>query len=108
MTDNLAGNTRPWPIAFSSHTDRTADRTLAQPMIDILRRSGVNVGDNEPYSMDPETDYSTPFHAVRRNMPYLQVEFRQDEVCETAGQVRWAQLFAHALSQVELLPSQCP
>ncbi len=102
MTDNLAGSPRPWPIAFSSHTDRT----LTQPMIDILRRSGINVGDNEPYSMDPETDYSTPFHAVRRNFPYLQVEFRQDEVCEPAGQLRWAQRFASAISQIELLPSQ--
>src|SRR5579862_75466 len=106
MTDKLAGSPRPWPIAFSSPTDRTADRTLAQPMIDILRRSGVNVGDNEPYSMDPDTDYSIPFHAVRRNLPYLQVEFRQDEVCEPAGQVRWARLFARALSQLDLLPSQ--
>ena len=102
MTDNLAGSARPWPIAFSSHTDRT----LVQPMIDILRRSGLNVGDNEPYSMDPETDYSIPFHAVRRKLPYLQVEFRQDEVCEPAGQLRWAQLFASALFQLELLPSQ--
>jgi len=102
MTDNLAGSPRPWPIAFSSHTDRR----LAQPMIEILRSGGVNVGDNEPYSMDPETDYSIPFHAVRRNLRYLQVEFRQDEVCEPAGQLRWAQLFADALSQLELLPSQ--
>jgi len=106
MTDNLAGSARPWPISFSSDTNRTADRTLAQPMIDILRSGGINVGDNEPYSMDPETDYSTPFHAVRRNLPYLQVEFRQDEVCEPAGQLRWAQLFASALSQLELLPAQ--
>ena len=106
MTDNLAGSPRPWPIAFSSDADRTADRTLAQPLIDIFRRSGVNVGDNEPYSMDPETDYSIPFHAVRRKLPYLQVEFRQDEVCEPAGQLRWAQVFARALSQIALLPAQ--
>lgn len=106
MTDNLAGSPRPWPIAFSSDADRTADRTLAQPLIDIFRRSGVNVGDNEPYSMDPETDYSIPFHAVRRKLPYLQVEFRQDEVSEPTGQLRWAQVFARALSQIELLPAQ--
>ncbi len=60
MTDNLAGSPRPWPIAFSSDTDRPADRTLVQPMIDILRQSGVNVGDNEPYSMDPAQDFSIP------------------------------------------------
>jgi predicted N-formylglutamate amidohydrolase len=106
MTDNLAGNARPWPIAISSDPYRTADRRLAQPMIEILRSGGVNVGDNEPYSMDPEIDYSTPFHAVRRKLPYLQIEFRQDEVQDSAGQLRWAQVFASALSQIELVPAQ--
>ncbi len=99
MTDNLAGSARPWPIAFSSHNDRG----LVQPVIDILRADGVPVGDNEPYSMDPAVDYSVPFHAVCRRLPYLQVEFRQDQVQDSAGQVRWAELFARALS--EALPA---
>ena len=97
MTDNLAGSRRPWQIAFSSHEDRS----LVQSMIRILRRSNdVEVGDNQPYSMDPAIDYSIPFHALRRNLPYLQVEFRQDEVCEPAGQLGWARVFAKALSHL--------
>jgi predicted N-formylglutamate amidohydrolase len=36
-------------------------------------------------------------------MPYLQVEFRQDEVAEKAGQIRWARRFADAL--VQILPA---
>jgi predicted N-formylglutamate amidohydrolase len=97
MTDCLSGSYRPWQISFSSH----GDRKLAQAMIDVLRRSNdIEVGDNQPYSMDPEIDFSTPFHAVRRNLPYLQVEFRQDEVTEAAGQLRWAERFAKALSEV--------
>ena len=99
MTDNLAGSSRPWQIAFSHH----GDRTLAQLMIDFLRRSSdIEVGDNQPYSMDPAVDYSTPFHAVRRNLPYLQVEFRQDEVQDAAGQLRWAGRFAEALSAIAI------
>jgi predicted N-formylglutamate amidohydrolase len=97
MTDNLGGSHRPWQISFSSH----GDRRLVEPMIDILRRSDdIVVGDNQPYSMDPAIDFSIPFHAVRRNMPYLQVEFRQDEVEEAAGQLRWAERFVNALSEV--------
>jgi len=96
MTHNLAGSRRPWHIAFSSREDRS----LVQPVIDILRRSSdIEVGDNQPYSMDPAIDYSIPFHALRRNMPYLQVEFRQDQVQDVQAQVRWAERFANALAE---------
>jgi len=97
MTDCLGGCYRPWQISFSSH----GDRKLAEAMISALRRSNdIEVGDNQPYSMDPEIDFSIPFHAVRRKLPYLQVEFRQDEVAEATGQVRWAERFAKALSEL--------
>ena len=103
MTDNLAGSRRPWQISFSSHEDRS----LVQPMIDILRRSSDNeVGDNQPYSMEPAIDYSIPFHALRRNLPYLQVEFRQDQVQDAQAQVSWARRFASALA--EALPVHTP
>jgi predicted N-formylglutamate amidohydrolase len=85
---------RPWQITLSSHLDRSlADRVLA-----ALRRPGdVVVGDNQPYDMDPEVDYSIPFHAVRRNLPHLQVEFRQDEILDAGTQRQWALRFAQAL-----------
>jgi predicted N-formylglutamate amidohydrolase len=96
MTDNLAGSPRPWQIAFSSHEDRS----MVQPMIDILSRSSdIEVGDNQPYSMEPAIDYSIPLHALRRNLPYLQVEFRQDQVQDAEAQVRWAKRFSKALAE---------
>ena len=57
------------------------------------------VGDNQPYDLDPAVDFSIPYHAMRRNLPYLQVEFRQDEVIDPAGQERWARRFATALAE---------
>jgi predicted N-formylglutamate amidohydrolase len=102
MTASLAGKARPWQIALSSHKDRT----LVEPMLEALRRpeysqsGNITVGDNQPYNLDPAVDYSTPFHAMRRDMPYLQVEFRQDEIGDTAGQIRWARLFAAALGEI--------
>ncbi len=100
MTDNLAGSRRPWQISFSSHEDRS----LVLPIIGILRESSdIEVGDNQPYSMEPAVDYSIPFHALRRNLPYLQVEFRQDEVQDARGQVRWARRFAEALTEASPL-----
>jgi predicted N-formylglutamate amidohydrolase len=97
MTECMAGEVRPWEIALSSYDDRR----LVEPLLEILRRPGdVAVGDNQPYDLDPAMDYSIPSHAMRRNLPYLQVEFRQDEVAEKAGQIRWARRFADALVQI--------
>ena len=65
MTASLAGSARPWQIAISSHEDRS----LAEPMLEALRRPGdVVVGDNQPYDLDPAVDFSIPFHAMRRNL----------------------------------------
>ena len=94
MTASLAGKPRPWKIALSSHLDRS----LADPVLAALRRPGdIEVGDNQPYDLDPEVDYSIPFHALRRGLPHLQVEFRQDEITATTTQRLWAQRFAQTL-----------
>ena len=95
MTPSLAGEPRPWQIALSSHVDRS----LADPLLNALRRPGdVSVGDNQPYDLDPAVDYSIPFHAMRRGLRHLQVEFRQDEIGDETSQRRWASRLARALA----------
>ena len=98
MTDSLAGERRPWQIALSSHLDRS----LTGPVLAALRHPGdVVVGDNQPYDLDPRVDYSIPFHAIRRGLPHLQVEFRQDEIPDASTQHRWALRFAQALRSLD-------
>lgn len=95
MTPSLNGIDRPWQISFSSYLDRS----LIEPLIAALRGSGdITVGDNQPYDLDPAMDYSVPFHALRRNLPHVQVEFRQDEIAEPYMQRDWALRFARVLS----------
>lgn len=97
MTPEMNGRFRPWQIALSAH----ADRRLTDVMLAALRRrTDVVIGDNEPYNMDPAEDYSTPAHAISRNLPHLQVEFRQDEVGDAAGVARFAAIFGDALAEV--------
>jgi predicted N-formylglutamate amidohydrolase len=97
MTATLRGIARPWQIAVCWDNDRR----LSAPMLDALRaRAGIVVGDNEPYNLDPNEDYSVPVHATRRGLRHLQIEFRQDEVANAAGQQRWAALFGDCLEQV--------
>ena len=96
MTASLAGEPRPWQIALSSHHDRR----VTDPVLKALRRLGdVVVGDNQPYDLDPAVDYSTPFHALRRKLQHLQVEFRQDEIADAAGQHEWALRFAQTVAE---------
>jgi predicted N-formylglutamate amidohydrolase len=97
MTPVLAGVPRPWQISLSSHTDRS----IVDPLLAALRRPGdITVGDNQPYDLDPAFDYSVPFHAMRSHLPYLQIEFRQDEVADAKGQAAWARRLAAALPSV--------
>jgi len=95
MTDRMKGKLRPWEIALSSNENRRA----TDPALAVLRKlDGVVIGDNEPYDMNIDEDYSTPEHALSRGLDYLQVEFRQDVVATPQGQKRFAELFIPAVA----------
>ena len=95
MTPSLAGQYRPWQISLSSYTDRT----ITEPLLEALRAAGdAAIGDNQPYDLDPAIDYSTPYHALRRGLRHIQVEFRQDEIVTAGSQRVWAERFAKALN----------
>jgi predicted N-formylglutamate amidohydrolase len=95
MTDRMKGKSRPWEIALSSNENRRA----TDPALQALRSvEGIVVGDNEPYDMNTDEDYSTPEHALSRGLDYLQVEFRQDVVATPEGQKRFAELFIPAVA----------
>ena len=96
----MRGVFRPWPISFSS--DR--DRRLVDPLLKALRSlDSFQVGDNEPYNLDAKVDYSTPYHAIRRGLRHVQVEFRQDEIGSIEGQKLWAGRFGFAIGKAGLL-----
>jgi predicted N-formylglutamate amidohydrolase len=97
MTPCLAGVAREWQIALSSHLDRR----LTDPMLAALRAPGdVVVGDNQPYDLDPDFDYSVPVHALQRSLRHLQIEIRQDEIPHEVAQRHWATRVAQALRDV--------
>ena len=95
MTDRMRGKFRPWEIALSSNENR---RATDPALMVLLQLDGVVVGDNEPYDMNIDEDYSTPEHALWRGLDYLQVEFRQDVVATSEGQKRFAELFMPAVA----------
>jgi predicted N-formylglutamate amidohydrolase len=74
------------------------DRRFAGRVLEALRReTDLVIGDNEPYLVSDETDYTIPRHGEARGLPHVEIEIRQDLVGDEAGQTAWAQRITRAL-----------
>lgn len=89
------GVSRPWQCGVLYNRDPR----LARIVGDLLRERGLAVGDNEPYAVSDETDYTIPVHGERRGLPHLEFEIRQDLIAAAAGQHDWAELLALLLHE---------
>ena len=93
------GVRRPWHIGVMyEHDDR-----LARAMLAVLREegeeAGLEVGDNEPYFMTSDKDYSMPRHGQGRGILHAGFEIRQDLVETAPGQDEWAQRMERVLRE---------
>ncbi len=81
------------------------DPRLAVPLLRELRtRTGLEIGDNEPYAGHLRND-SIYRHATLRGLPNALVELRQDQIREAKGQSEWAGILADCLSAILADPS---
>lgn len=98
MTDIYKGVRRQMHAAVLYNRDRR----FAGLVLEMLRREGFVVADNEPYFVSDATDYSIPHHAEARRLPHVEIEVRQDLVGDEAGQANWAALIARALQDARM------
>lgn len=77
-----------------------ADARVARPLLAKLREEGLTVGDNEPYAVSEQTDYTVMTHGEQRGTPYVEVEIRQDLIADAPGQQAWAERLALGLEHV--------
>lgn len=90
MTPQMRGR-EPRPQAFTVCWH--ADGRIARPVLERLAARGdVPFGDNVPYGLDPGEDCTVPEHVMKRGLPHLQYEVRQDLVGDEKGAHRWADL----------------
>jgi predicted N-formylglutamate amidohydrolase len=78
------------------------DRRFAGLVLEGLRsEAGLVIGDNEPYFVSDETDYTIPRHGEARGLPHVEIEIRQDLISDDAGQDEWARRICSALQSAE-------
>ncbi len=106
FTPEYDGVARPW-AAGVLHDGRSAFPlavlSALSGAVGELARSGhaLLVGDNEPYRLDPASDYTVPRHAWTSGLDHVEIEIRQDLVAGTDGQARWAGVLERALGEAE-------
>jgi predicted N-formylglutamate amidohydrolase len=61
------------------------------------------VGDNEPYAVSDETDYTIPVHGEARGLINTGIEIRQDLIGDHSGQQQWAERLARILGEIEVV-----
>jgi predicted N-formylglutamate amidohydrolase len=87
FTPTFAAERRPWHVGVLYDRGDTRPSTA---MLRLLRENDdLTVGDNQPYHMDA-TDYTIRRHALANDLPYLELEFRQDLLVDVEGAYHWA------------------
>lgn len=91
FTPHWHGEPRPWAIGISGWHQRQ----LESKLIETLAMSGkYQVGDNQPYPIEDDIDYTLPVHSDAHRIPGIMVEIRQDGIATEAGVATWAQRIA--------------
>jgi predicted N-formylglutamate amidohydrolase len=100
FTPVYAGIARPWHIGTLYHRD-----TKLPPLLLKLLRAEADlvVGDNEPYAVSDETDYTIPVHGEARGLMNTGIEIRQDLIADQAGQREWADRLANVFGEIETM-----
>jgi predicted N-formylglutamate amidohydrolase len=98
FTPRMNGFQRPWRYGVLHREDSIFSRAVLHALRDAF---GDEAGDNEPYRMD-DNDYTVPLHADGHGIDYLEIEIRQDQIEDAAGQN------AIAAELADILPAALP
>lgn len=97
FTPVFRGATRPWHAGVLY----LQARALGTALVAALREEpGLTIGDNAPYAVNLQEDYTVPVHGDARGLPAALIEVRQDLLGTPAGIEAWAQRLAPILARV--------
>ncbi len=99
FTPVYAGIARPWHVGALYQRDTR----LPPLLLKGLRAAGdLVVGDNEPYAVSEETDYTIPVHGEARGLMNTGIEIRQDLIADEVGEGEWANRLANIFGEIEM------
>jgi predicted N-formylglutamate amidohydrolase len=93
FTPRFKGVDRPWHCGVLYNRDAR----LARPLIQLLAREGLEVGDNQPYFVSDDSDYAIPHYGERRGHLHVELEIRQDLISMPDQQASWGALLGRVL-----------
>jgi predicted N-formylglutamate amidohydrolase len=96
FTPTFKGVTRPWHAGVLYNRDARFARLL---MTSLKGEHNFTIGDNEPYDVSDESDYTIPVHGERRGLHHVAIEIRQDLILDAKGQQEWGSRLARLLSR---------
>jgi predicted N-formylglutamate amidohydrolase len=98
FTPSFKGESRAMQVGMLYNKDAR----LARILLDLLRQEGdLTIGDNAPYAVTEDSDYSIPTHGEKRGLPHIEIEIRQDLIAAPDGQQAWASRFARLLTAAD-------
>jgi len=98
FTPILSGRPRPWHVGVCHALD---GRLAALLLGALAQEDGLTLGDNEPYWISDDTDYTIPVHGEGRGLPSAMIEIRQDCVRSGTEAAAWARRLARAYRLIE-------
>jgi len=97
FTPLFKGETRTVEVGIL-YNPQARDTRLPRIMLDLLQAEGdLAVGDNAPYAITGNSDYTVPVHGEGRGLPHVEIEIRQDLIADAAAEAAWAARLARLL-----------
>lgn len=82
------GKPRKWHVGVLYQRDaRLGSRLLAS----LRNEAELTVGDNEPYRVSDQSDYSIVTYGEGMGLLHVELEIRQDLIADESGQRKWAE-----------------
>jgi len=91
FTPVYLGEARPWHAGILYGKAARFGTALVHA---LAEDPALEVGDNEPYRIDPDYDYTVPVHGDARGCDAVLLEVRQDLLGDDAGCEAWARRLA--------------
>jgi predicted N-formylglutamate amidohydrolase len=95
FSPGFGGQPRPWDVGVLWNHDPR----IAVPLMELLEAEGLRVGDNEPYS-GHDLAYTIDMHAGAAGLASCVIEINQDQVRDTVGIDRWADILTRAMARI--------